>query len=107
MISYEKNDRTSIIDKAIKNNLGDEDEIQLYNQLSIGLELTDDDFTVVDSRIENGIHFGISTKFPHGLPISVSSMFFNIDFGFNINIKETSKRVYNMERHFQIIINKN
>ena len=107
MIEYDEEDcRTFVIESAIKNNLGTKEEIQLYEQLSLALELMEDDFNVVDSGIGGGIDFGITTKFPHGLPLSVGTMFFDIDKDYDVCVKETSKFVYNQERHFSIKIKK-
>ena len=108
MIEYDEEDcRTFVIESAIKNNLATKEEIQLYEQLSLALELMEDNnFNVVDSGIGGGIDFGITTKFPHGLPLEVGTMFFNISTDYDINVKETSKFVYNQERHFSIKIKK-
>jgi len=108
MIDYEEEDRrTFVVESAIKNNLGSKEEIELYNQLSIAMELMEDqDFNVVDSGICDGIDFGITTKFPHGLPESVGMLLFNVDLNFNVNIKETSQCVYAGERYFAISLKK-
>jgi len=109
MIDYdEENDkRTFVVESAIKNNLGSPEEIELYNELSLAMELMEDnDFNVMDSGIGNGINFGITTKFPHGLPENIGIMFFNVSPEFNINIKETSQCVYAGERYFAINIKK-
>jgi len=108
MIEYEEDDRrTFVIDSAIKNNLGNREEIQLYEQLSLALELMEDDtFNIVDSEINNGINFGITTRFPYPLPENIGIMFFNIDSEYDVNIKETSKFVYNGERYFAVTIKK-
>jgi len=105
MIDYEE-DRTSVIDTAIMNELRNKNEIELYNELSIALELMEGEFDVVNSDIDNGVSFQITTKFPHGLPENVGTMFFNVDYNFDINIKETSKYVYAGERHFEINLKK-
>jgi len=107
MINYEENDRTCVVDSAIKHNLGTQEEIRLYKELSLALELIPcDEFNVVNSCIENGIHFGITTRFPHELPVEVGWMFFNVDLNFDVRIKETSQCVYNMERYFQVNLKK-
>ena len=108
MIDYEEDDdRTFVIDAAIKNNLGSREEIELYNELSLAMELMEDNnFNVVDGGIGNGIDFGITTRFPHGLPEDVGTMFFNIDSGFDVSVKETSKCVYAGERYFAVNIKK-
>ena len=107
MIDYEEDDRTFVIESAIKNNLGTKDEINLYRQLSITMELMDNnDFNIIESNINNGINFGISTRFPHGLPEEVGSMFFNVDMSFDVRVKETSRCVYASERYFEINLKK-
>lgn len=105
MIEYDE-DRTSVVDTAIMNELGCKEEIDLYSELSITLELIDDEFTIVNSGIDNGIHFGISTNFPNGLPEKIGIMIFNIEACFNVNIKETSEFVYDRKRYFEIKIKK-
>jgi len=107
MIEYDEDDRVFVVDTAIKHNLGSREEIELYEELSLALELMEDDnFRVVDSSIGGGIDFGITTKFPHGLPESVGSLFFNIDTDFNVKVKETSRCVYAGERYFAVSIKK-
>lgn len=105
MIDYEnEKDKTFVIESAIKNKLGTPNEIRLYEQLSVALDLIEDDFEVVESDIDNGVHFGISTRFPHELPTEIGIMFFNIDRSFDVSIKETSKLVYSSMRYFEINI---
>lgn len=108
MIDYEEDDnRTSVIEAAIKNNLGSKEEIDLYNELSLAMELMEDNsFNVVDSGIGDGIDFGITTRFPHPLPESIGIMFFNVSTSFDVNIKETSQCVYSGERYFAVSIKK-
>ena len=108
MIDYdEDDDRTWVIEGAIKHNLGSKEEIELYNELSLAMELMEDnDFNVVDSGIGGGIEFGITTRFPHALPESVGTMIFNVDPGFDVSVKETSQCVYAGERYFAVSIKK-
>lgn len=108
MIDYEEDDdRTFVIEGAIKHNLGSKEEIELYNELSLAMELMEDNgFNVVNSSIGGGIEFGITTRFPHGLPENVGTMFFNICPKFDVSIKETSQCVYAGERYFAISIKK-
>lgn len=108
MIDYDESDnRTDVVDSAIKNNLGTPDEINLYNNLSLAMELMQDNsFNIVDANIKEGIEFGITTRFPHGLPESLGTMFFNVSSDFSVNIKETSQCVYAGERYFAIKIKK-
>ncbi len=89
MIDYEyDNCRTSVIDTAILNGIGTKEDVELYNQLSIALELIDDDFNVIYSDINDGIDFGITTPYPNGLPEKVGVLFFDTDLDYNVNIKE-------------------
>ena len=105
MIDYDN--RTFISETAIKNNLGSKEEIELYNKLTLAMELmSSDDFNVIDSGIGDGINFGITTSFPHGLPETLGIMFFNVDTKFDVNIRETSQCVYNCERYFDVCIKK-
>jgi len=106
MIDYDENDRVFVVESAIKNNLGSREEIQLYEQLSIALELMPDDFKIAHSEISNGIDFGIATRYPHELPVNVGSLFFNIDTQYDVKIKETSQCVYAGERYFAVSIKK-
>ena len=109
MIDYDEDDkRTFVVESAIQNNLGSKEEIELYNELSIAMELMEDDsFNVADSGIGDGVDFGITTRFPHGLPEEVGTMFFNVSHEFDVNVKETSQCVYAGERYFAINIKKN
>jgi hypothetical protein len=108
MIDYEEDDnRTFVVESAIKNNLGDPEEIRLYEELSLALELMQDNsFKVIDSGIGGGIDFGITTRFPHGLPENVGMLFFNVGSDFSVSIKETSQCVYAGERYFAVTIKK-
>ena len=107
MIDYDEDDRVFVVESAIKNNLGTREDILLYEELSLALELmNNNDFNVVDSRIDRGIDFGITTRFPHGLPESVGTMFFNISPEYDVKVKETSQCVYAGERYFAINIKK-
>ena len=107
MIDYDEDDRVFVVESAIKNNLGTREDIQLYEELSLALELMEDNsFNVVDGGIGNGIDFGITTRFPHPLPENVGMMFFNVNSSFDVSIKETSQCVYAGERYFAINIKK-
>jgi len=107
MIDYDEDDRVFVVESAIKNNLGTREDIQLYEELSLALELMDsNDFNIVDSRIDGGIDFGITTRFPHGLPESVGMLMFNISTEYDVKVKETSQCVYAGERYFAINIKK-
>ena len=91
MFNYDVDDeRTFIVESAIKNKKGSKDEIELYEQLSIALELMqNEDFNVIGSQICNGINFNITTEFPNGLPEKVGTMFFNVDTKYDVVVCET------------------
>lgn len=105
-----EDDRAYVKETAIRHRLGTKEEIELYDQISIALELkkcqTTEKFDVVDSSIGNGINFSITTPYPFGLPETVGVMFFNVSTDYDVRIKETSASVYNQERHFEIKIKK-
>jgi len=101
------NDRTSVVESAIKHELGTKEEIELYGQLAYSLELMQsNEFKVANTDINNGINFGIATPYPHGLPENVGNLFFNVDLNFDVKIVETSCCVYNVERYFDVQIKK-
>ena len=107
MPKVDKNDRVCVVESAIKYDLGTQEEIELYSQLSYTLELMQcDDFKVANSKINNGLNFGIATPYPHGLPDNVGNLFFNVDLNYDVSIRETSECVYNMERYFDVCIKK-
>jgi hypothetical protein len=101
-------DRRFIVDEAIQHKLGGKEEIQLYEELSLALELMDDNtFKVVGQGIDaNTVQFGISTPYPHGLPEKVGQMFFNVSTDYDVRVKETSQCVYNTERYFEVNLKK-
>jgi len=102
-----EDNRMFVTETAIRHKLGTKEEIELYEELSLALELNQNDqFNVVDSSIGNGVDFSITTPYPHGLPENVSMMFFSISTDFDVHIKETSECVYHGERHFQVKIKK-
>jgi len=106
MINYDEGDmKTFVVESAIINGSGSREEIQLFERLSLAMELQNNNkFKIVNASINSGINFEITTRFPHSLPEDISMMFFHIDLKFNVNIKETSKYVYDGERHFDINI---
>jgi len=102
-----EDDRMFVVETAIKHRLGSKEEIELYEELSLALELMDDEsFSVTDSSIGGGIDFGIATRFPHGLPENVGNLFFNISTDYDVKVKETSQCVYAGERYFAVAIKK-
>jgi len=106
MINYDEGDmKTFVVESAINNNNSNREEIQLFERLSLAMELFNDyKFNIIEASINDGINFSITTRFPHSLPEDISMMFFHIDLKFNVNIKETSKYVYAGERHFDVNI---
>jgi hypothetical protein len=107
MPKVDNNDRVCAVESAIKQQLGTQEEIKLYSQLSYTLELMQcNDFKVATSKINNGLNFGIATPYPHGLPENVGNLFFNVDLNYDVSVRETSQCVYNMERYFDVRIKK-
>jgi hypothetical protein len=102
-----EDDRMFVIDTAIRHKLGSREEIELYEELTLAMELMENEkFTVVGSGIGGGLDFSIVTPYPYGLPEKIGTLFFNISPNFNVKVKETSQYTYNRERHFQIKIEK-
>lgn len=86
-----EDDRMDVVDSAIKCKLGTKEDIELYEELSLALELMDNNnFRVEDSRINNGIDFSIMTPYPNGLPESVGTLFFNVSTDYRVSICETN-----------------
>jgi len=102
-----EDDRMFVIDTARLHRLGTKEEIELYEELTLAMELmNDENFTVAGSGIGGGLDFSIVTPYPHGLPERVGALFFNISPEFKVKVKEDSQYTYNCERHFQIKIEK-
>lgn len=95
------------VDLALRHNLGCPEEIKLYEELSLALELMEDDkFYVSSSGIGGGIDFVINIPYPDGLPEKVGALFFNISNKFDVKIKEISESAYSVERKFAVKIKK-
>jgi hypothetical protein len=101
------NDRMFVTETAIRHKLGSKEEIELYEELSLALELMEkENFKVVGSGIGNGIDFSITTPYPHGLPENIGQLFFGVSTDFDVKVKETSECVYNLERCFEVKLKK-
>jgi hypothetical protein len=84
-----EDDRMRVMDYAICHKKGSKEEIELYERLSLALELKQNDsFRVEGSIICNGINFNIVTPYPDGLPVDIGTMFFNIDTNYSVSIQE-------------------
>ena len=102
-----EDERMFVIDTAIKHKLGSREEIELYEELTLAMELMENEkFTILGSGIGGGLDFSIVTPYPHGLPEKVGTLFFNVSPDFSVKVKETSQYTYDRERHFQIKIEK-
>jgi hypothetical protein len=102
-----EDDRMFVIDTAIRHKLGSREEIELYEELTLAMELMENEkFTILGSGIGGGLDFSIVTPYPHGLPEKVGTLFFNVSPDFSVKVKETSQYTYDRERHFQIKIEK-
>lgn len=100
-------DRMFVVETAIKHKLGTKDEIELYEELCLALELMEDeDFKVVGSGIGGGIDFSIVTEYPKPLPEKVGLLFFGVRTDFSVNCMETSTYEDQDERHFQFKLKK-
>lgn len=85
-----EDERMCIAEYARQHQTGDKEDIQLYEQLSLALELMkDDSFRLIGSRICDGLDFQIVTPYPDGLPVNVGSMFFGVSANYNVSVKET------------------
>jgi hypothetical protein len=87
----------------------DKEEIELFNRLSLAMELDEDkDYNVAGKEIAEGkgIDFCITTQYPDGLPDNIGTMFFNVDNNFDVNVVETNQCASAGERFFQINLKK-
>jgi hypothetical protein len=86
-----EDERMCVVDSARRYRHGTKEEIELYEELSIALELMQDNsFKIIGSQICNGIDFQIVTPYPDGLPLNVGSMFFNVSSNYSVSVKETN-----------------
>jgi hypothetical protein len=100
-------ERAFVTESAIRHRLGSREEIELYEELSLALELMkNNNFKVTGSGIGGGIDFSITTQYPNGLPENVGTLFFNVSPKFDVRVKETPMYAYCGERHFQVKIKK-
>ena len=103
MIDYNRDYWTSMAEVATENKLRDPEEIKLYEELNLALELDEnEDYHVVGSGIGDGIYFHITTQYPNGLPDNISTMFFNVNTDFSLNVQETSQCASEGERMYEI-----
>ena len=92
---------------AMNEKIGDKEEIQLFDELNLAMELDEDkNYDIVSKRVNNGIDFSITTPYPDGLPEKLGCMFFNVSTNFNVNIVETQQCASVGERYFKIKLNK-
>ena len=102
-----EDDRMFVVESAIKHKLGTKEEIELYEELSLALELMEDsNFKVVGSGIGGGIDFSITTEYPQPLPDKVGLLFFGVRTDFDVKCKETDTYADRDERHFQFKLKK-
>jgi hypothetical protein len=98
-----------VVNSAIKNKLGSREEIELYQELQLALDLmnnNDDEFEVRGSSIGNGLEFDITVPYPKPLPEKIGQLFFNISPKFSVDCKETNTYLYEGNKHFHIKIKK-
>lgn len=100
-------DMMFVVESAIKHRLGTKEEIELYEELCLALELMEDEkFRVVGTGIGDGVDFSLVTDYPNPLPVKVGMLFFGICSDFDVKCKETSTYEDRDEKHFQIKIKK-
>lgn len=97
-----------VVNSAIKNKLGCRDEIELYEELRLALDLMGDEdiFELRGSNIGNGLEFDIITPYPKPLPEKIGALFFNISPKFKVSCKETNTYLYEGSKHFHFNIKK-
>lgn len=100
-------DYVALIDERICQEAGRE-EIQLYEQMLMAMELSyEKNFEIVASNVTTGVvRFEIATQFPDGLPVSIGTMFFNINKNFDVKISECKDISEYNKRFFDIILKK-
>lgn len=97
-------DRKLNINTSIKH---EKDEIDLYKQLDLALELMkNDSFNLEDSGLGKSMWFSITTPYPDGLPENVGTMFFNVSNDYNVKVEETQVYAERCKRHFQVFLKK-
>ncbi len=107
-----EDERMCVVESARQHKQGTKEEIELYEQLSLAMELMNSSsFRIERSRICNGIDFNIVTPYPDGLPTKLGSMFFNVSTDYDVRIKETplhTKGIYRdpSEMNFHVMIKK-
>lgn len=107
MIDYNRDFWEFIVENAMKKNVATPEEIKLYEQINIALELDkNEDYHIELSGIGNDIFFNITTQYPDGLPDNVGTMFFNIDRTFNVNVLETNVCADVGQRMFEVHVKK-
>ena len=100
-------DRVSVIDRAMREKAG-VDEIKLYEQLSLAMELMEEkDFEIISENVGNGsIDFEIATDFPNDLPFHIGALFFSTDLRYKVKIHETQCIDYFEKRFYEISLKK-
>ena len=107
-----EDERIFVVENARKNNKGSKEEIELYEELTLALELMkSDSFRVDGSRICNGLEFHVVTQYPNGLQFNVGSLFFNVNTNYDVSVHETPLYTNGVNRdpgemNFQIKIKK-
>jgi len=104
------NGRESVLDDLKMYEQVNREELELYQQLTIALDLMQDNSFVVDkSDVTDGIHFVVLSPYPDGLPEKVGALFFNVSTDFDVKCKEFNDVgvSYNSDyRNFNIEIKK-
>jgi hypothetical protein len=97
----------SILQKDVLEPVENED-MQLYEGLNLTLDRIDDDFKVVfaDIDAEDGIQFGITTPKDKGLPESVGLLFYNVDYGYIVDVGCASRPFMEDKNYYHVTLKK-
>lgn len=103
MNNYNKTTNTNYSCNSI--NTSDNKLVQLNHNINQSLSVLQEyhEFTLTTEPQRGDILlFGVATPYPHALPTALGELFFNLPLEYDVRLKETSKCVYNVERHFEI-----
>jgi len=98
-----------ITDEIVMYELGNPKEIKLFEYLNTALDIIKSQrggFNVVNSTINDGIHYKITTNYPDVLPQEAGCLFFDIDAGFNVSCVELPPKESPSLRNYEINIQK-
>lgn len=90
-----------VIEESEKDENMNSDLIELYRKINVILDTIDDKFQVTGSGIGiNCIDFGIVIPIGKELPEKISMLFFNLDPGFKLKVREDPEIYKNMNEYY-------